>query len=85
VNDLTLRLEPCVLEIEKVLADVLVVAHQGTCRALRAYLLGEPVINSLTANSTGAEALADGSLKIVALMPAKGRFGMSESVVELDA
>ena len=70
--------------MSQVLADVIVVAHQTPCRALRAYLLGEPVISSLTATSAGAEALADGTMKIVALMPARGRFGMSESIVELD-
>ena len=39
-KDLVRRLEPSVLELEKRLAPLLVVAHAAPCRALRAYLLG---------------------------------------------
>jgi len=39
VSDLVMRLEPLVLELEGSTSPVLVVAHEGACRALRTYVL----------------------------------------------
>ena len=83
VGDLVRRLEHSVLEIESRLAPVLVVAHAAPCRALRAYLLGLPLLDALNAgsaddNADGAAALADGGHAIVELRPLDAKLGFEE-------
>lgn len=48
VSDLVMRLEPIVLELEGATAPVLVITHEGACRALRAYLLNLATHMSIT-------------------------------------
>ena len=88
VGDLVRRLEHSVLEIESRLAPVLVVAHAAPCRALRAYLLGLPLLDALNAgsaddNADGAAALADGGHAIVELRPLDAKLGFEEHRVPL--
>jgi len=83
--DLVRRLEASVLEIEKRLAPILVVAHQAPCRALRAYLRGLPLAESMHASSSdGARALADGAGALLLLTPTAKTLGFAESVVSLE-
>ena len=78
------RLESSVLEIEKRLAPILVVAHQAPCRALRAYFLGLPLTEAMQAASAdGAAALADGTQLLLELTPDAKVLGFSERVVPL--
>ena len=72
------------LEIEKRLAPILVVAHQAPCRALRAYFLGLPLADAMQAASAdGAAALTDGALTLLELTPDEKVLGFSERVVPL--
>mmetsp|Transcript_45176 Transcript_45176/g.145624 ORF Transcript_45176/g.145624 Transcript_45176/m.145624 type:complete len:519 (+) Transcript_45176:49-1605(+) len=83
-KDLVRRLEPSVLELEKRLAPLLVVAHAAPCRALRAYLIGAPLLESLHASSSaGAAALADDATSLVELTPSDKIYGFAESIVSL--
>jgi 6-phosphofructo-2-kinase/fructose-2,6-biphosphatase len=84
VADLSRRVQSAVLEIEKQLEPTLVVAHQATCRALRAYLLGLPLAEALSAKSSeGAAILTDESAKVSELRPSDRVYQMSERLVDL--
>ena len=83
--DLVRRLEPCLLEIEASMEPVLVLAHSGPCRALRAYFLALADVASCmgAATSVAARALADEAHSVVELVPTVGG-GYTETVVDLE-
>ena len=83
--DLVRRLEPCLLEIEASMEPVLVLAHSGPCRALRAYFMGCAVEKVMgKASSPGACALANTGHKLVELVPMVAG-GFSENILDLES
>ena len=83
--DLVRRLEPCLLEIEASMEPVLVLAHSGPCRALRAYFTNCAVVRCMgAASSPGALALANEAHKLVQLVPSVSG-GHIETIVDLEA
>ena len=83
--DLVRRLEPCLLEIEASMEPVLVLAHSGPCRALRAYFMGCAVEKVMgKASSPGACALANEAHKVVELVPMVAG-GFSENILDMES
>ena len=83
--DLVRRLWPCVLEIEASMEPVLVLAHAGPCRALRAYFKNLHVVECMgAATSPGSQALANHSHKVVSLVPNINSGGFVETIIDLE-
>lgn len=83
VDELVVRLEPIILEVEGAVAPLLVVASEAPCRALRTYLRSVPIAN------LGQREAIDPTLKIDSSQPRLLQFqsgeagGFMESLIEL--